>query len=77
LDYFLCFSLGHLDHIARCYVRFYNEARPHQGLGNHTIPAARAGPPEELTRNKVPEPEQIHCKHFLGGLLRHYYRDAA
>jgi putative transposase len=77
LDHFLCFSLGHLDHIAQEFVRFHNAYRPHQGLGNLTIPAARAGPQEEPACDDVPPPEVIRCHRFLGGLLRHYYRDAA
>ena len=75
LNYFLCFSLGHLDHIGKSYVRFFNEHRPHQGLGNLTVPAAATGPPEEL--ESEPEVGRIRCERFLGGLLRHYYRAAA
>ncbi len=77
LNHFMCFSLGHLDHISQEYVRFFNEHRPHQGLGNLTIPAARAGPPEVPVRDDLAEPEQVRCKRILGGLLRHYYRAAA
>jgi hypothetical protein len=29
LDSFLCFSLGHVDHIGQQYVRFFNGHRPH------------------------------------------------
>ena len=46
-------------------------------LGNHTVPAAAAGPPDELVINHVPEIGRIRCRRFLGGLLRHYYRAAA
>ncbi len=77
LDYFLCFSLGHLNHIGQQYVRFFNEHRPHQGLGNRTLPAAATGPLEE-SRYDPPTPlGRIRCQRFLGGLLRHYYRVAA
>jgi putative transposase len=77
LDYFLCFSLCHLDHIAQQFVGFHNRFRPHQGLGNLTLPAAAAGPPQELVSDAAPEIGRIRCQSFLGGLLRHYYRDAA
>jgi len=77
LNHFLCFSLGHLDHIGQGYVRFFNQHRPHQGLGNRTVPAAATGPPEELPSNPVPHVGKIRCQPFLGGLLRHYYRAAA
>ncbi len=77
LNHFLCFGLHHLDHICESYVRFHNEHRPHQGLGNRTVPAAAMGPPEELSSKVVPDIGAICCQKFLGGLLRHYYRDAA
>ena len=75
LNYFLCFSLGHLDHIGKSYVRFFNEHRPHQGLGNLTVPAAATGPPEDLELEQ--EVGRIRCQRFLGGLLRPYHRVAA
>ncbi len=77
LNYFLCFSLSHLDHIGQEYVRFFNEPRPHQGLGSQTLPAARAGPPEEPAIDDTPAIGRVRCQRFLGGLLRHYFRDAA
>jgi putative transposase len=77
LDYFLCFSLSHLDHINQSYVGFYNSFRPHQGLGNRTLPAAAAGPPEDLAIDHAPQLGHVRCQRFLGGLLRHYYRGAA
>jgi len=77
LDYFLCFSLQHLDYIVEQFVAFFNEHRPHQGLGNRTLPAAAAGPPEALAIDHTPQIGRVHCQLFLGGLLRHYYRDAA
>ncbi len=77
LNHFLCFGLRHLDHIGQEYVRFFNEHRPHQGLGNRTLPDAAVGRPEELPSDPAPEIGQIRCERFLGGLLRHYYRTAA
>jgi hypothetical protein len=35
-------------------MQFFNNHRPHQGLGGH-----------------------VGCQRLLGGLLRHYFRDAA
>jgi len=75
LNHFLCFSLRHLDHIAGTWVRFYNSVRPHQSLGNHTLPAAHSGAPPPGSPGLDVGP--IRCQKFLGGLLRHYYRDAA
>lgn len=77
LDYFLCFSLTHLDHINQSYVHFFNEYRPHQGLGNQTTPAAAIGPPQDPSVDSALELGRIRCRRFLGGLLRHYYRAAA
>lgn len=77
LSHFLCFSLGHLDHIGQEYVRFHNKHRPHQGLDNQTIPTAAHGPPAASLSQAAPPPNCIRCQRFLGGLLRHYYRTAA
>jgi transposase InsO family protein len=77
LNHFLCFSLGHLDHIGQEYVRFYNEHRPHQGLGNLTIPLAATESRAESSLPVAPASGSIRCQRFLGGLLRHYYRAAA
>ena len=77
LDYFLCFSLQRLEYIVQQFVAFHNNFRPHQGLGNRTLPAAAAGPPEDLAVDHAPQIGRVHCQRFLGGLLRHYYQDAA
>jgi putative transposase len=76
LSHFLCFSRGHLDHILSAYARFYNRHRPHQGLGNRTLPEAATGPPE-LEPVDSEHIGRIRCQRFLGGLLRHDYREAA
>jgi len=74
LDYFICFSLGHLDHIASSFTVFYNQHRPHQGLGNKTLPTASEGHDPPIVAGEV---GRVRCQRFLGGLLRHYYREAA
>jgi hypothetical protein len=66
-----------MDGIIPAYTCFYNTRRPHQGLGNRTLPAAAAGPPEDLAINHTPQLGRVRCQRFLGGLLRHYYREAA
>lgn len=71
LDYFVCFSRGHLDHIAQQFTQFYNQHRPHQGVGNRPLSvAARTGLDAQSTVS-------IRCHHRLGGLLKAYYRQAA
>jgi putative transposase len=74
LSHFLCFSLGHLDHILAEYARYYNKHRPHQSLGNRTLTSSAEGPSPPVNDADI---GPIHCQRFLGGLLRHYYRDAA
>ena len=79
LNHFLCFSIGHLDHIVREYVTFFSRHRPHQGLGNRTLPEALAASPEPPPRTTIAPEEvgRVRCLRVLGGLLRHYEREAA
>jgi hypothetical protein len=67
LDKLLIFSAAHLRRVLREYVAHYNEARPHQGLAQHTplprtIPIA-GGP--------------VRCRAVLGGIQHDHYLDAA
>ncbi|MFL5339711.1 MAG: integrase core domain-containing protein [Gemmataceae bacterium] len=39
------FGEAHLRHVLACYVRYYNERRPHQSLGNR--PLSGADPPAD------------------------------
>jgi putative transposase len=67
LDWFTCFSLNHLDYIVHEYEKFHNTVRPHRGLGN--------APPDK--RSCSSSKGVVRKVSFLGGLLNHYYRDAA
>ncbi len=73
LNHFFCFDLRQLDHIVQTYARYYNEYRPHQGLGNKPLDT-RKDLPLQTTKAK---PGSIQCQRWLGGLLKHYYREAA
>jgi putative transposase len=73
LNLFFCFSLRQLDHIVQTYVLFHNRFRPHQALGNRP-PGAQEGPPLEPAETEV---GPIRCQRWLGGLLNHYYHQAA
>jgi len=73
LNHFFCFSLRQLDHIVQTYAQYHNELRPHQGLGNRP-PGTREG--LSLLTTEV-ELKSIQCQHWLGGLLKHYSRQAA
>ena len=78
LDRLVIFGLRRLQHVIDEYRRFYDEHRPHQGIG-HRIPD-RGQPPDGLL---LPVSESrlrcsdIQCQHILGGLLKCYSRRAA
>ncbi|MFW6061797.1 MAG: hypothetical protein ACOC93_03210 [Planctomycetota bacterium] len=60
-----------LDHVVQTYGMYHNEYRLHQGWWNRPL-GQRADPPlREL--DEAP----IHCRQWLGGLLKHYERRAA
>jgi putative transposase len=76
LNHFICFGRGHLNYILQQYASYYNNHRPHQGVGNRTL----TFDPEEPSLDRSPPVDnggRIRCQRFLGGLLRHYYHDAA
>lgn len=75
LGHFACFSLRHVDHIVQTFVNYYNECRPHQGIGNR--PLDRVPPTRLKNEGRVEAVGQIGCRSELGGLLKHYYRQAA
>jgi transposase InsO family protein len=58
----------HLRRAVREYSRHYHTERNHQGLGNELI--IRSGTTAAVTG-------PVKCHERLGGLLRHYYREAA
>jgi putative transposase len=72
LDHFVVLGEGHLRHLVLEYAAYYNEARPHQGVGN--VPLMGATPVEEADVLSLVE---VRCAERLGGLLRHYFRPAA
>jgi len=72
LEHFIVFGEAHLRHILGEYVTYFNEERAHQGVGNTRL--RRFGeqePPKEIAEG------EIVCRERLGGLLKHYYRQAA
>lgn len=75
LNHFACFSLRHADHIVQAFARYYNEHRPHQGVGNRRLNHSTNREPEEAGR--VEPIGRIGHRSELGGLLKHYYRQAA
>lgn len=67
LDRLLIVNERHLHRVVSEYVKFYNEARPHQGI-DQQIP---------LSSEQRCEDGSIHRRDVLGGLLHDYYRRAA
>jgi len=68
LDHFIVVNEGQLDHIVSEYLAYYHEERPHQAKDNLPLTGDWSSPPSEGT---------IQCRMRLGGLLKHYYRQAA
>ena len=62
---------AHLNHLVAEYVEHFETERPHQGLHNKLVVAAK--PPND----NVPALGQLQCRERLGGLLKHYERRAA
>jgi putative transposase len=77
LNQFIVFGQEHFDHIVREYVRYYHDCRPHQGIGNVLLPKPGEDPPDDERVSLPLSLSEIKCEQRLGGLLRHYYRDAA
>ena len=73
LNHFFCFSLRQLDHIVQTYAMYHNDFRPHQGRGNRPLGETRDPRPGDADADTA----TVHCQQWLGGLLKHYYRDAA
>jgi len=68
LDHFVVLGEKHLNHLVSEYVEHYNTERPHRALEK---PPLSADLPEATANSRVV------CKERLGGLLKHYYRQAA
>jgi putative transposase len=72
LNHFIVFGVSHMDRLAHGYADFYNTYRPHRSLNNKPLSEAAMSPPGD-----PPKARDIKCREFLGGWLKHYYRDAA
>lgn len=78
LDHFLLFGQKHLDYVVSAFAEFYNERRPHQSRKNEPLPVANGPPPDKPPELVVTIPlSEVGRETQLGGLLKHYYRQAA
>jgi len=78
LDYFVVFGARHLNHLCTVFADFYHQQRPHQGKDNELL-APRTRRSRRMPARK-PAPfsmDDVRCETKLGGLLKHYYRNAA
>ncbi|TWT48975.1 integrase core domain-containing protein [Botrimarina hoheduenensis] len=69
---FIIFGLGHLDHVVTSYLDYYHQARPHQRKKNK--PLLGVWPEVDDPPNSG---EELVCREWLGGVLKHYERTAA
>lgn len=60
----------HLEFLLKRIERHHNRHRPHQGIGNR-IPLDYDYP------DRPAPPGKVRCESALGGLLNHYFVDAA
>jgi putative transposase len=69
LDHLLIFGPRHLEYVLREFVQHYEEARPHQGLGQRT--------PRQQAPTAASETGPVLRQDRLGGVLHEYFRQAA
>ena len=75
LNHFVCFSRRHLDHIVQVYTKFYNDLCPPQRMGNRVLYFNDSQHP--VSQPSTRPLANIGCPSQLGGLLKHYCRQAA
>ncbi len=76
LNHLLIFGLHRLQRVIDCYTCFYNQHRPHQGIGN-IIPAEFKMNDKRQGGTMPFKVRTIVRNDFLGGLLKSYSRRAA
>ena len=71
LDPFVVFGPEHFNRIVHEFVTYYHDCRPHQGIGNRLINAAKNDGPLPIVNVR-----QLRSESRLGGLLKTYSRAA-
>ena len=72
LDHFIVFGEDHFNYLVSEYVDYYQTVRPHQSLGNKPLTGDWPEP-----NSGTPPDGDVVCRTRLGGLLKHYERNAA
>lgn len=72
LNRFIAFGLGHLDRLVSSYVEYYHGCRPHQRKDNKPLLGVWLEIDDPPDRQ-----EEVVCREWLGGVLKHYERTAA
>jgi putative transposase len=73
LDHFMVFEEEHLRYIIQEYLAYYHRRRPHQGLGN--LPLGMTA--SEMESGEPASLDDLACREWLGGVLKHWERKAA
>jgi putative transposase len=80
LDYFIVFGERHLNYLCTVFVDYYHRLRPHQAKDNDLLLARKPRRQKKPTRappDEVVSLSEVRCEQRLGGVLKHYYRNAA
>jgi putative transposase len=72
LDHFIVFGEGHLRYLISEYLVHFLDERPHQSKDNLPLAGILPAKWEEGISST-----QVECRERLGGLLKHYSRQAA
>jgi putative transposase len=75
LDDFIVFGERHLNCLCTVFLDFYHRRRPHQAKENDLLVVRRRR--KTKPRTEVIPLSEVRCQQQLGGLLKHYYREAA
>jgi putative transposase len=77
LDHLVLIGIGSLRRALAGYRDFFNQYRPHQGLGNQIPDRVATGSPAALRTALIGQRLTVAREEFLGGLLNSYSRQAA